>query len=172
MVYKIDATSTSKVIDIMATKSILKKFAPGSNNFGRKRTPEAKCTFHKTFRLRTYDVSDPEAQFWHTGKPKIDSVTGKPVQMHDPVMVEFETRSWLDNGYDFCSEEIREMYVDTFRYKVGKAVKRLKTKNERQVKFASRVVPESSSMTLDFCMEYEKFCEERSLALESRSPEL
>jgi hypothetical protein len=162
MVYKIVSASTSKVIDIMATKSILRKFAPGSVNFGRKRTPKQKCRFAVKYRQKIYHVSDPENQFWHTGTPKIDATTGKPVQIHDPEIVEFETRSWIDEGYDF-SEVKREMHVDTFKYKIDKRHKALKDIDRRTGKFASRVIPKISSITSDFCIEYEKFCDERSL---------
>ena len=172
MVYKIVSTSTSKVIDIMATKSILRKFAPGSVNFGRNRTPEKKCRFQVKYRQKIYDVSDPEDQFWHTGTPKIDATTGKPVQIHDPEIGEFETRSWLDEGYDFCSEVKREMHVDTFKYKIDRRHEGLKTIKKRTEKFASRVIPKISSTTWDFCIEYEKFCEERSFDPGSHSPEL
>jgi hypothetical protein len=171
MVYKIVSASTSKVIDIMKPKSILRKFAPGSVNFGRKRTAEKKCTFQKEHSEQIYDVSDPQDQFWHTDQPKIDSRTGKPVQIHNPEIVEFENRSWIDEGYQF-PEVKREMHRDTYNYRFDKRHEGLQTLQKRIENFARRVVPKISSNRRDFCIEYEKFCEERSLDTESRSPEL
>jgi hypothetical protein len=135
MVYKTVSASTSKVIDIMKPKSILRKFAPGSANFGRKRTAEKKCTFQKEHSEQIYDVSDPQDQFWHTDQPKIDSRTGKPVQIHNPEIVEFENRSWIDEGYQF-PEVKREMHRDTYNYRFDKRHEGLQTLQQRIEKFA------------------------------------
>jgi hypothetical protein len=101
MVYKIVSTSHDRH---HGDEVNFEEIRTGSVNFGRNRTPEKKCRFQVKYRQKIYDVSDPQDQFWHTGKPKVDSRTGKPVQIHDPEIVEFENRSWIDEGYEFSGK--------------------------------------------------------------------